>query len=102
MIPGAASCQERDARGIKSYTKTRASGVGGGVEIPLGGNDTDKTASRGKAAAALMSLGAALFLLPIVALVLLRTAELLSLMPWGAGMAVLGALVSIGEIGGRS
>lgn len=49
-------------------------------------------------AAGLMQLGAALFLLPW-ALVLLGTAALLPLAPWGAGMALLGLIIALASRG---
>lgn len=45
--------------------------------------------------AGLMKLGAALCMAPVVALVLLRTAALLPLMPLGIGIAALGLLVDL-------
>ena len=47
-----------------------------------------------KLGAGLMQLGAALCLLPVVA-VLLGTGALLPLFPWGAGIAVLGFVFAL-------
>lgn len=47
-----------------------------------------------KLAAGLMQLGASMFLLPW-ALVLLGTGALLPLVPWGAGVAVLGFVIGL-------
>ena len=46
----------------------------------------------------LMQLGAAMCLGPVVVLVLLRTAALLPLVPWGAGLVVLGLLVALLDV----
>lgn len=46
----------------------------------------------------LMQFGAAMCLGPVVVLVLLRTAALLPLVPWGAGLAVLGLLVALLDV----
>lgn len=43
----------------------------------------------------LMQFGAAMCLGPVVVLVLLRTAALLPLVPWGAGVAVLGFVIGL-------
>lgn len=51
-----------------------------------------------KLSAGLMQLGAALFLLPWV-FVLLGTGALLPLAPWGAGMAVLGLIIGLASGG---
>ncbi len=48
-----------------------------------------------KLSAALMQLGAALFIAPLVAVLLLHTGALLPLMPWGAGLALLGLLLAL-------
>ena len=48
--------------------------------------------------AGLMKLGAAMCLGPVVVLVLLRTAALLLLVPWGVGVAVLGLLVALLDV----
>ena len=60
---------------------------------------TDTIAHKGKImlqlSAGLMKLGAALCMAPVVALVLLRTAALLPLMPLGIGIAALGLLVAL-------
>ena len=47
-----------------------------------------------KLAAGMMQLGASMFLLPW-ALVLLGTGALLPLVPWGAGVAVLGFVIGL-------
>lgn len=52
-----------------------------------------------KLAAGLMQLGAALFLLPVFVLFGLRTGALLPLMPWGAGIALLGIIIGLGSRG---
>ena len=42
-----------------------------------------------------MQLGTALCLLPVVAVMLLRTGALLPLLPWGAGITVLGMAIGL-------
>jgi uncharacterized membrane protein len=54
-----------------------------------------RPASTARLASALMQLGTAMCLLPVVAVVLLRTGALLPLLPWGAGVAVLGMAIGL-------
>lgn len=54
-----------------------------------------RPASTVRLASALMQLGTALCLLPVVAVLLLRTGSLLPLLPWGAGVAVLGIVLGL-------
>lgn len=54
-----------------------------------------RPASTARPASALMQWGTALCLLPVVAVVLLRTGALLPLLPWGAGIAVLGMVIGL-------
>ena len=51
-----------------------------------------------KLSSGLMQLGAAMCLVPLVVLVLLRTAALLPLVPWGVGIAALGVLVALLDV----
>jgi len=45
-----------------------------------------------------MQLGAALFAMPLVVLVLARSGAWLPLMPWGVGIAALGLLVALLDV----
>lgn len=54
-----------------------------------------RPASTDRLASPLMQLGTALCLLPIVAVVVLHTGALPPLLPWGAGVAVLGIVLGL-------